>query len=288
MLFLIKNNYIYKLLAILLIFNLINLSIEYGNNFEGNPKIVGGNPADDGQFPYQVSLRIRTKGGELRHFCGGSLLNHRWILTAAHCLKGFNDTVITAVVGTTKLDEGGTEYKSAKIHGHEEYSSIFVRNDIGLIHVDKDIEFTENIKPVDLPTTNFDKSNYPAVLSGWGTTSYPGKTPNDLQFINLTVIDQLHCMMYHNIRITNRNICTLNKRGQGACHGDSGGPLVADGVQIGVVSWGTPCAKGKPDVFTRVYSYTGWINMMINSKQYDDDDETEQDDDDLCIKSWFM
>lgn len=83
----------------------------------------------------------------------------------------FNDTVITAVVGTTKLDEGGKEYNSAKIHGHEEYSSIFVRNDIGLIHVDKDIEFTENIKPIDLPTTNFDKSNYPAVLSGWGTTS---------------------------------------------------------------------------------------------------------------------
>lgn len=46
--------------------------------------------------------------------------------------------------------------------------------------------------------------------------------------------------------------------------GDSGGPLVADSEQIGVVSWGTPCAKGRPDVFTRVYSYVDWIKGYIN------------------------
>lgn len=34
--------------------------------------------------------------------------------------------------------------------------------------------------------------------------------------------------------------------------GDSGGPLVREGRQIGIVSWGIPCAKGKPDVYTKV------------------------------------
>lgn len=48
--------------------------------------------------------------------------------------------------------------------------------------------------------------------------------------------------------------------------GDSGGPLVADNVQIGVVSWGTPCARGQPDVFTRVYNYIDWIKDHIENK----------------------
>ncbi|XP_063973029.1 chymotrypsin-2-like [Diachasmimorpha longicaudata] len=235
------------------------------------PKIVGGYPASEGQFPYQVSLRVKG-----RHFCGGSIINKRWILTAAHCLRGFNDSAITVVVGTTKLDEGGDIYHSSEVHGHQGYSSLFVRNDIGLIHVDEDIEFSDNVKPISLPTEYFDKSDYPAVLSGWGTTSYPGKSPNDLQHITLTVIDQRDCRNASLMRITKKNLCTLNGKGEGACHGDSGGPLVADGVQIGVVSWGTPCAKGKPDVFTRVYSYIDWINETMSEH---DDVDFEDDDD---------
>ncbi|XP_034946165.1 tripartite motif-containing protein 2-like [Chelonus insularis] len=244
----------------------IYLFLSYNNHFtiakknDHHPKIIGGNIADETQFPYQVSLRIKN-----RHFCGGSILNHRWILTAAHCLRGFNDTAINVVTGTTKLDEGGDFYQSSRVIGHEKYNSLFIWHDIGLIYVDEDIQFSETVKPVDLPSENFKKSNYPAVLSGWGTTSYPGKAPNDLQFIILTVINQKQCRNV-SIRVTDKNICTLNKKGEGACHGDSGGPLVADGVQIGVVSWGTPCAKGKPDVFTRVYSYIDWINEHIRTR----------------------
>lgn len=48
--------------------------------------------------------------------------------------------------------------------------------------------------------------------------------------------------------------------------GDSGGPLVNDDEQVGVVSWGIPCAKGEPDVFTRVYSYLTWINSNMKEK----------------------
>lgn len=43
--------------------------------------------------------------------------------------------------------------------------------------------------------------------------------------------------------------------------GDSGGPLVVNGVQVGIVSFGQPCAVGKPDVYTRVSSFTSWIEQ---------------------------
>ncbi|KAL0117761.1 hypothetical protein PUN28_008870 [Cardiocondyla obscurior] len=198
----------------LLILCVLGIAIQGGlseESIEYFPKIVGGNPASLGQYPYQASLRFRG-----RHFCGGSVIDKRWILTASHCLSGFNDTAINVVLGTNTLDAGGDEYPSIKKWIHPFYNSAFVRNDIGLIKLGKDIVFGDKVKPIALPTKRFDKSDYPATLSGWGTTN-----------------------------------------------GDSGGPLVADGEQIGVVSWGVPCAKGRPDVFTRVYPYMDWINKFL-------------------------
>lgn len=83
----------------------------------------------------------------------------------------FKDTAITVVLGTNTLDKGGDEYSSIKKWVHPNYNSAFIKNDIGLIKVDKDIVFGDKVKPIALPTKKFDKSDYPATLSGWGTTS---------------------------------------------------------------------------------------------------------------------
>lgn len=74
-------------------------------------------------------------------------------------------------MGTNTLDKGGDNYQSEKIIGHPKYSSILIRNDIGLIKLDKNIIFGDKVKPIQLPNENFNKIDYPAVLSGWGTTS---------------------------------------------------------------------------------------------------------------------
>ncbi|XP_046820253.1 chymotrypsin-2-like [Vespa crabro] len=229
------------------------------------PKIVGGSAAEEGQFPHQASLRIKKK-----HFCGGSILNKRWILTAAHCLAGLDASRIAIVLGTNTLDKGGNLYQANMTIAHEEYNPRKIKNDIGLIKVDKDIEFTDKIKPINLPTENYKKIDSYVTLSGWGRTSYPGNSPNELQHIKLKVIDQKKCatmVIIAGIPVSDTNICTLNQYGEGACHGDSGGPLIDGDEQVGVVSWGIPCAKNRPDVFTRVFSYLDWIKNHIKEDE---------------------
>lgn len=74
--------------------------------------------------------------------------------------------------------------------------------------------------------------------------------------------------------IRETSLCSSNEKGVGACHGDSGGPLVditdpANKNLVGIVSWGIPCAKGYPDVMTRVFSYIDWIQENVAKQSSD-------------------
>lgn len=85
---------------------------------EISPFIVGGNDAATGQFPYMVSLRY--VGTPANHGCGGGIINQRWILTAAHCLIGIQDTQVICSVGSNRLT-GGTLYQSSRIVRHPRF-----------------------------------------------------------------------------------------------------------------------------------------------------------------------
>ena len=88
-----------------------------------------------------------------------------------------------------------------------------------------------------------------------------------LQYINLPIITNTQCRSGHSginaQRVYDGNICTSSPAGKGMCMGDSGGPLVFGGALAGVVSWGNPCARGNPDVFTRIFYFRSWIASVI-------------------------
>ncbi|CAK1548150.1 unnamed protein product [Leptosia nina] len=228
---------------------------------EEETRIVGGSNAPDGAVPYIVSIS-QEYGGKLHHICGGSIIDKHWILTAAHCFR--QEFTPTVVAGTNNISKGGKRYKVGSIIVHEKYLKYKPEyNDIALLKLSTEIEYTEKIQPVEL-TTEDPKPGTVCILAGWGYVDKDRKKrATDLQIIELKTISK-DCRRMSKVD-RKQNICTFTKNGEGACQGDSGGPLVAKASkkQIGIVSWGVPCAYGSPDVYTSVYAYRDWINKHI-------------------------
>lgn len=80
------------LLAALLVPVMICTALRPVTGLDSQVRIIGGVDAQPDDFPYAVSLQLARKG----HFCTGSLLDAKTILTAAHCVVAVRDLGYTA------------------------------------------------------------------------------------------------------------------------------------------------------------------------------------------------
>nr|AAD21828.1 chymotrypsin-like serine protease [Ctenocephalides felis] len=250
-------------MAYIILVTLISLgslvSSEY-LSFSTDPRIIGGEDAPEGSAPYQVSLR----NSDLQHFCGGSILNKRWILTAAHCLEpGFLNSVY---MGSNLLDRKGRYYDVERFVMHHNYTGKIVANvaDIGLIKLAEDIKFSDKVQPVKIHQTQI-KGGEICKATGWGRLGADQPVPNKLQQLETIAISDEKCYADTGFLEPTSQICVFSAFGKGVCFGDSGGPLVYKGEQVGVASFiMITCGGGSPDVFVRVLDYQDWINSFIS------------------------
>lgn len=130
-------------------------------------KIVGGHLAKIGEAPHQVSLRYRPYDF---HFCGGSIINKRWVLTAAHCVSNFRPSQLEIVAGNLQLGNGGRRYRVDKIVSHKGFKYATVENDIALVKLTKDVKYSKEVNAIRL-NSRFLEGTEPVTLYGWGLTN---------------------------------------------------------------------------------------------------------------------
>uniref|UniRef100_A0A8C0DQI9 Coagulation factor IX n=1 Tax=Balaenoptera musculus TaxID=9771 RepID=A0A8C0DQI9_BALMU len=229
-------------------------------------RIVGGEDAIRGQFPWQVLLSDGIDG-----FCGGSIVNEKWVVTAAHCIKpGVKITVVAGEHNTEETEP--TEQKRNVIRAipYHSYNASVNKysHDIALLELDEPLMLNSYVTPIciaDREYTNiFLKFGY-GYVSGWGRVFNRGRSASILQYLKVPLVDRATCLRSTKFTIYNHMFCAgFHEGGKDSCQGDSGGPHVTEvegtSFLTGIISWGEECAvKGKYGIYTKVSRYVNWI-----------------------------
>jgi trypsin len=219
--------------------------------------IVGGSDAGVGAHTHQVALFGSTSIGSFT--CGGILVAHDLVITAAHCV----DYVNVARIGLYYLDNpAGSEtinicQKVSQPNG----------DDIALLKLCQASSLAQQgtVKTIKLNAN----PNVPTVgqvltVTGWGDTTEGGSISNTLQKVDVNYVSQDTCVAIYGVNA--REMCAgVTGGGKDSCQGDSGGPLItgtsaSNFVLVGVVSGGTGCARPEyPGIYNRVSAEVSWV-----------------------------
>ncbi|KAL7835712.1 hypothetical protein SRHO_G00280590 [Serrasalmus rhombeus] len=222
-------------------------------------KIVGGYECKANSQPWQVSLNVGY------HFCGGSLINENWVVSAAHCYM----SRIEVRLGehNIQVNEGTEQFiTSSSVIQNPNYNWWTLDSDIMLIKLSQPASLNAYVQPVALPTS-CPSAGTICLVSGWGNTMSSTADSNKLQCLEIPILSRTDCDNSYPGMITDTMFCAgYLEGGKDSCQGDSGGPVVCNSQLQGVVSWGYGCAeKNHPGVYTKVCVFTDWIRDTIAS-----------------------
>jgi len=238
-----------------------------GQASERSTRIVGGEEAGADDYPWVVSLQNAYTG---QHFCGGSLVADRWVLSAAHCFEeGDVVTDMVAIVKEYDLSAADQNEKKVAVKG-----VFFSAGDLMLLELAEVVELPRLSLADELLTRSIDIGD-PLRVIGWGDRNPDEEVddfPNILHAVDVPLYDLAACQAAYDQTsdsVDGAMLCAgLSAGGKDSCQGDSGGPLLSkqgdEWYQVGVVSFGEGCAaENFPGVYTRVASYKDWVEGVI-------------------------
>jgi len=249
--------------------------------------VVGGVSTEVNEYPWMALLR-RKSSSSSEFFCGGSLINDQWIVTAAHCIyAGLTTGELEIRLGehdrSSNAESTTMTYDASIMIKNPIYNRVTHAYDIALVKLATKTDISV-FTPVCLPAEGADFAGQLSTLTGWGGTAaarVPGVEDKQLAFklqelTGLKVYTDEECATaigsvqgYSESSVTADMLCAGGEEGKDGCQGDSGGPLVLEGSNqqfqlIGVVSWGIGCARaGLPGLYAETAKFRPWIDRTV-------------------------
>ncbi|KFO73925.1 Coagulation factor X, partial [Cuculus canorus] len=203
-------------------------------------------------------------------FCGGTILNEYFILSAAHCIDQYKDLrVIVGMVDKRKEEPSRAIHRVEKIIAHARYDNRTYDSDIALLKLEEPITFSEDVIPACLPEEDF--ANYVlmnqtfGIVSGFGRAFEYAQQVQRMKVLQVPYVDRNTCKHALYGPVTRNMFCAgYGKDGKDACQGDGGGPHVTEynGTYFvtGIISWGEGCGRqGKYGVYTKLSKFLPWV-----------------------------
>lgn len=246
---------------------------------EPSSRIVGGQVASKGEFPWMATLIGAGAQNRYRGFyCGGSLIAPRKVLTAAHCVTVTgNDEPqdLDVVIGSSNLSRReGRRFDVRAITVSPRWTSDFIKlrgielpHDIAILHLAR----ASRVKPLQIiGRSQFSLWEEGANLRviGFGLRSTRARSASRLlRVAEQPRISDARCEERYRRNFVPDSMLCAGTPGQGSCNGDSGGPLIAGGGSVaprlvGIVSYGgrTCAGRGSPTVYTRIERFRSFIS----------------------------
>ncbi|CAG5107778.1 Oidioi.mRNA.OKI2018_I69.chr1.g3483.t1.cds [Oikopleura dioica] len=228
-------------------------------------RLVGGEKVEEsGEWPFAVNIAGK---------CGGSLIGRRWVVTAAHCCI---DEILTntssITIGANFLRDATEDqlFAAEDYVSHPSFNEYNYNNDICVIKLDRDVEYSGAVSPVCLNENVAHNSGFQNFIAGWGQTKAGGVMKNFISEASVESLRRSECKeLVPDEFLKKKMFCSRGKGGSlvRTCDGDAGGPHVSwsngSPVLTGVLSWASDC--GSDDAFSIVTNVQDHLDFIAHA-----------------------